>query len=86
VDKFMESTGVESGYFAKRKDQFNNELLKGIKSATGQPATVKTKKKFTTNPKKGAKLTEGQEWYKKMQEAKKSKAEKESQKNEKDTV
>lgn len=44
ADKFLQHEGVETGYFAKRKKQFNDEIAKGI-SSTGVNAKVQAKKK-----------------------------------------
>jgi hypothetical protein len=30
TDKFLQQTGVEVGYFDKRKKQFNREIAKGL--------------------------------------------------------
>lgn len=46
-DKFMQHSGVETGYFDKRRKQFSKELAKGIKSVN-QPkpkSNVKPKEK-----------------------------------------
>lgn len=52
ADKFLQHEGVETGYFAKRKKQFNEEIAKGI-SSTGVKAKVQAKKKQpTTNSKR----------------------------------
>lgn len=51
ADKFLQNEGIEVGYFAKRQDQFVNEINKGLKTATGQPAKAQIKKKTTPAPK-----------------------------------
>jgi predicted secreted protein len=53
ADSFLnQGEGIETGYFAKRKGQFNDEIAKGIKS-TGVKAEVQSKKKQPrTNSKK----------------------------------
>lgn len=51
VDEFLKQTEIESGYFAKRKEQFNSELAKGIAQVQGK-AHVRNKPKHKTNTKK----------------------------------
>lgn len=51
AEKFMQHEGVETGYFAKRKKQFNDEIAKGIAS-TEVKAKVGSKKKMKTNSKR----------------------------------
>lgn len=53
MDKFLQHDGIETGYWAKRKAQFIDELGKGVKSATSQPVEVRQKPKTKkTNSKK----------------------------------
>ena len=52
ADKFLQQDGIEVGYFSKRKGQFIDEISKGLKSATSQPATVRQKPKKKTDSKK----------------------------------
>lgn len=51
ADDFLKHEGVEMGYFDKRKDQFNQELIKGVAS-TGVNGSVKSKPKHRSNSKK----------------------------------
>ena len=54
MDKFLQNDGIESGYWDKRKNQFNDEIAKGLKAVTGQKSVVqaKPKNKKAPNPKK----------------------------------
>lgn len=95
ADKFLQSTGIESGYFAKRKSQFNDEIAKGLKFSTAQPSSVKSKKKFSSNeskpiskPKAGAKKDiskippnqlTGQDFVERMRLAREAKAKENNQ-------
>ena len=53
ADKFMQHEGVETGYFAKRKSQFNDEIGKGITQSTGgkQSGKVNNSKDAKKTPK-----------------------------------
>lgn len=80
---FMNSEGIETGYFDKRRQQFNQSLQDGINFATNQKqkAPVKTKAKFKkpvtpktpTNDTPPNQLT-GQEFVERMKQAKEAKA------------
>lgn len=58
ADQFLQSDGVEHGYFDKRKDQFNNEIAKGM-SLTGVGGSIRNKPKHRTNTKKTEEKVEG---------------------------
>lgn len=82
ADKFLQHNGIEVGYFAKRKDQFNSEIAKGLAS-TGVTPKVQSKKRSNTSKDKTVKnevsdkapnqLT-GAEFVEKMKLAKEAKA------------
>lgn len=48
ADDFLKHTGVETGYWDKRKTQFNNEIAKGINSV-GVQAKVQAKPKHNAD-------------------------------------
>ena len=51
ADKFLQHDGVEVGYFAKRRDQFRNEISKGLDFALNRKSgtsKVTPKKKHNT--------------------------------------
>ena len=85
ADKFMEQTGIEIGYFSKRKDQFNNEISKGFNSVGVQPKVASKKKSpkqsstIKASPKKDIANTPpnqltGQDFVDRMRLAKEAKA------------
>lgn len=80
---FMNSDGIETGYFDKRRQQFNQSLQDGINFATNQKKTaqVKPKAKFKkpVTPKTPPTDTPpnqltGQEFVERMKQAKEAKA------------
>lgn len=79
----MNSEGIETGYFDKRRQQFNQSLQDGINFATNQKqsAPVKSKPKFKKPVTPKASPTEtppnqltGQEFVERMKQAKEAKA------------
>jgi hypothetical protein len=78
---FMNSDGIEIGYFDKRKQQFNQSLQDGISFATNQKQSspVKSKAKFKKPTPAPAKVTPpnqltGQEFVERMKQAREAKA------------
>ena len=96
ADKFLQSDGIETGYWSKRKAQFNNEIARGLNivgfktKVNDKPAPKKTLKK--NKPQSEPKDTKnvppsqlkGKDFAERMKQAREAKA-KEREQNEKDT-
>lgn len=84
MDKFLQHEGIETGYFEKRKAEFNTQLAKGI-SSVGVESKVQAKPKAKApalpkkpndiNSKAPNQLT-GQDFVERMKKAKEEKAKK----------